>query len=113
MKFTGLTQEEAKRSREAHGANTLTQLPPDPLWKKLLRGFRDPMIRILLVALTVQLLLFFLGQAEWFEAAGVFLAIAIANGVSAVSERRQEGKAGALRAEADAIAAEAIGEGLP
>ena len=102
MKFTGLTQEEAKRSREAHGANTLTQLPPDPLWKKLLRGFRDPMIRILLVALTVQLLLFFLGQAEWFEAAGVFLAIAIANGVSAVSERRQEGMAGALRAEADA-----------
>ncbi len=102
MKFTGLTQEEAKRSREAHGANTLTQRPPDPLWKKLLRGFRDPMIRILLVALTVQLLLFFLGQAEWFEAAGVFLAIAIANGVSAVSERRREGKAGALRAEADA-----------
>ena len=102
MKFTGLSPEEVQRSRAEHGANTLTQLPPDPLWKKLLRGFRDPMILILLVALGIQLVLFFLGQAEWYEAAGVFVAIAIANGVSAVSERRQEGKAGALRAEADA-----------
>lgn len=98
----GLTQSEAEASRKEHGANTLTQIPPDPLWKKILEGFKDPMIMILLVALVVQVALFFMGQAEWFEPAGILLAIMIANGVSAVSESKQEGKASALKAEEEA-----------
>ena len=98
----GLTQSEAEESRKKYGANTLTQIPPDPLWKKILEGFKDPMIMILLVALVVQVVLFFLGQAEWFEPAGILVAIMIANGVSAVSESKQEGKASALKAEEEA-----------
>lgn len=98
----GLTQSEAEESRKKNGANTLTQIPPDPLWKKILEGFKDPMIMILLVALVVQVVLFFLGQAEWFEPAGILVAIMIANGVSAVSESKQEGKASALKAEEEA-----------
>ena len=101
----GLTQSEAEESRKKNGANTLTQIPPDPLWKKILEGFKDPMIMILLVALVVQVVLFFLGQAEWFEPAGILVAIMIANGVSAVSESKQEGKASALKAEEEAIKA--------
>ena len=98
----GLTQSEAEESRKKNGTNTLTQIPPDPLWKKILEGFKDPMIMILLVALVVQVVLFFLGQAEWFEPAGILVAIMIANGVSAVSESKQEGKASALKAEEEA-----------
>ena len=67
MKFQGLSPQEVEASRKQHGSNALTQLPPDPLWKKLLEGFKDPMIMILLVALVVQVVLFFLHQAEWFE----------------------------------------------
>ena len=51
MKHNGLTRQEVGCSRKTHGANTLTQIPPDPLWKKILEGFKDPMIMILLVAL--------------------------------------------------------------
>lgn len=51
MKHHGLTAREVEESRKKHGANTLTQIPPDPLWKKILEGFKDPMIMILLVAL--------------------------------------------------------------
>lgn len=57
---------------------------------------------ILLVALAVQVVLFFLGQAEWFEPAGILIAIMIANGVASVSESKQEGKASALKAEEEA-----------
>ena len=57
---------------------------------------------ILLVALVVQVVLFFLGQAEWFEPAGILIAIMIANGVASVSESKQEGKASALKAEEEA-----------
>ncbi|MBE6355557.1 MAG: calcium-translocating P-type ATPase, PMCA-type [Lentisphaerae bacterium] len=98
----GLTSKEVDESRQKHGANTLTQIPPDPLWKKILEGFQDPMIMILLVALVVQVVLFFLKQAEWFEPVGILIAILIANGVASISESSQENKASALKAEEEA-----------
>lgn len=102
MEFKGLTSGEVEKSRAEHGANTLTQIPPDPLWKKILEGFGDPMIIILLVALAVQVILCFMGQSEWYEPVGILIAIMIANGVAAVSESKQEGKASALKAEEEA-----------
>lgn len=102
MKRTGLTAEQVEESRNKHGSNSLTQIPAEPLWEKILEGFKDPMIMILLVALVVQVVLFFLGQAEWFEPAGILIAIMIANGVASVSESKQEGKASALKAEEEA-----------
>ena len=102
MKFQGLSPQEVEASRKQHGSNALTQIPPDPLWKKLLEGFKDPMIMILLAALVIQVILFFLGQAEWFEPVGILIAILIANGVAAVSENKQEGKASALKEEEEA-----------
>ena len=102
MKRTGLTAEQVEESRNKHGSNSLTQIPAEPLWKKILEGFKDPMIMILLVALAVQVVLFFLGQAEWFEPAGILIAIMIANGVASVSESKQEGKASALKAAEEA-----------
>ena len=102
MKRTGLTAEQVEESRNKHGSNSLTQIPAEPLWKKILEGFKDPMIMILLVALVVQVVLFFLGQAEWFEPAGILIAIMIANGVASVSESKQVGKASALKAEEEA-----------
>lgn len=102
MKLTGLTTQQVEESRSKHGSNSLTQIPPDPLWKKIFEGFKDPMIMILLVALVVQVVLFFLGQAEWFEPVGILIAILIANGVASVSESKQEGKASALKAEEEA-----------
>ena len=102
MKHPGLTAKQVEESRQQHGANTLTQIPPDPLWKKILEGFKDPMIMILLVALVVQVVLFFLGQSEWFEPVGILVAILIANGVASISENKQEGKASALKEEEEA-----------
>ena len=61
------------------------------------------MFMIFMVALIIQLVLFFIGQAEWFEPIGIFVAIIIANGVASVSESKQEGKAIALKAEEEAM----------
>lgn len=102
MKFTGLSTKQVEESRQKYGANTLTQIPPEPLWKKILEGFKDPMIMILLVALAVQVVLFFLGETEWFEPVAILIAILIANGVASISENKQEGKASALKAEEEA-----------
>ena len=102
MKFQGLTKQQVEDSRRVNGSNVLTVVPPDPLWKKILEGFKDPMIMILMVALVIQVILFFLGQAEWFEPVGILIAILIANGVSSVSENKQENKASALKEEEEA-----------
>ena len=102
MKLQGLSSSQVEESRKQHGSNALTQIPPEPLWKKILEGFKDPMIMILLVALVIQVILFLLGQAEWFESVGILVAIVIANGVSSISENKQENKASALKEEEEA-----------
>ncbi len=102
MKLQGLSKQAVEESRQKYGSNSLTQIPPDPLWKKILEGFKDPMIIILCVALVIQVVLFFFGKAEWYEPVGILIAIMIANGVASVSENKQEGKASALKAEEEA-----------
>ena len=102
MKLKGLSSQEVEESRKQNGTNELTQISPDPLWKKILEGFKDPMIMILMVALIIQVVLFFLGQAEWFEPVGILIAILIANGVASISENKQENKASALKEEEEA-----------
>ncbi len=99
MNKTGLTRQQVEESRRQHGSNKLTELPPDPLWKKILEGFKDPMIMILLVALAIQVVLWIMGKAEWYEPVCVLVAILLANGVASVSEHSQEGKASLLKAE--------------
>ena len=102
MNRQGLTSQAVEESRKKFGSNMLTQIPPEPLWKKFLKGFRDPMIMILLVALLVQVILFLLDQAEWFEPVGILIAILIANGISSISENSQENKAAVLKANEEA-----------
>lgn len=111
MTLQGLSQSAVEESRRKYGTNALTRIPPEPLWKKVLKGFTDPMITILCVALVIQVVLFILGshclkiirvETQWYEPVGVLIAILIANGVASVSESRQEGKACALKAEEEA-----------
>ncbi len=102
LKYAGLASGEAEESRRKYGSNRLTHIKPEPVIVKLLKGFLDPMIMILVVAFSVQVVLCFFGKAQWFEPVGVFIAILIANGVASVSQSMQEGKASALKEEEEA-----------
>lgn len=46
----GLTDAAVASSRQQFGANTLTPLPREPLWKKFIEKFDEPIIKILLAA---------------------------------------------------------------
>src|SRR4030088_932996 len=46
----GLGADNVAKSRQAFGANQLTPLPREPLWKKFLEKFDEPIIKILLAA---------------------------------------------------------------
>src|SRR5438270_9039758 len=46
----GLSPEAVHQSRQLFGSNRLTPLPREPLWKKFLGKFDEPIIKILLAA---------------------------------------------------------------
>src|SRR3984957_5921302 len=47
---TGLNPDAVDKSRAQFGANRLTPLPREPLWKKFIEKFDEPIIKILLAA---------------------------------------------------------------
>lgn len=82
---TGLTAEQVIASRQQHGDNVLTPPARDPLWKQFLGKFDDPLIKILLVALTLSVALsiyeFYwlgMGPSIFFEPLGILIAVVLA-----------------------------------
>ena len=72
----GLTNDAVLQSRATHGANTLTPLPREPLWKKFIEKFDEAIIKILLAAALLSMFVeLFQGNPA---AAGVTLGIVAA-----------------------------------
>ncbi len=85
IKASGLTDEQVKRSLEKYGKNELTQIKTESFFSKFLKSFRDPIIKILIVALFITLLLPGSGGG-FFEAAGIAVSIVVSTLVSTLSE---------------------------
>lgn len=90
----GLTAEQVIESRRDHGNNLLTPPKKEPVWKLFLEKFQDPIIRILLITLTlsvaVSLYQYFTGVADsrvLLEPLGIFIAVMLATGVGFAFER--------------------------
>ncbi|WP_298614261.1 calcium-translocating P-type ATPase, PMCA-type [uncultured Odoribacter sp.] len=78
--YTGLSEQQVKENREKYGENLLTPPPQVPLWKLFLEKFKDPIIRILLVAAALSLIISILHN-EYAETIGIIVAILLATGV--------------------------------
>ncbi|MCL2487700.1 MAG: cation-transporting P-type ATPase, partial [Oscillospiraceae bacterium] len=85
----GLTTAQAAAARERYGSNELAGRERGGFWRQFLAGFGDPIIKILLTALAVNLLFLFTG-ADWIEPAGIAAAILLATFVSTLSEYGSE-----------------------
>ncbi len=87
--MTGLTQSEVIRSREEYGTNQLPKKEPKRVWRMVLENLSDPIIRILIGALIVNIL-FTYRNINWPESLGILAAVIIATVVSVISERSGE-----------------------
>jgi len=76
----GLTDNEVKESRAKHGENTLTPPKRTPLWKLYLDKYKDPIIKILLVAVVISLALACM-NGDFIETVGIVFAIILATTV--------------------------------
>ena len=90
MEKYGLKAQEVAVSKKLHGRNILTRPVRQNFASKLWENMQDPMIRVLLVALAINMLFAYMGQADWVETMGILLAILLAVIVSTWSEYSNE-----------------------
>ena len=103
MQKRGLTDEQVRASREQYGDNRLTEQASESFWDKLKGNFGDPMIKILCVALAINVVFAILGQVAWYESVGIALAVILATFVSTLSEYKNESAFQKLQEEASQI----------
>lgn len=110
MKIKGLSEREAAQSREKYGSNRLSEGESESFFDKLRENLSDPMIKILIAALLINAVIYFLSlwglvraEVMWYEPLGIAAAIAIATLVSTFSEYKNETAFRALRDEAAKI----------
>ncbi|MBQ7971479.1 MAG: cation-transporting P-type ATPase, partial [Clostridia bacterium] len=85
----GLTDEQVRASRKKYGSNILSRKKRKSFFLSFLSSFGDPIIKILLVALGINVLFLF-HDADWFEAVGIAVAIFLATFISTLSEYGSE-----------------------
>ena len=85
----GLSREEVTASRTAHGANVMSVAKRQGFWRHFFGNLGDPVIRILLCALGVNLIFVFQG-GDWIETVGIAVSVFLATLISTVSERGSE-----------------------
>ena len=95
--FTGLTDAQVAESRSKHGVNILTPPEKEPLWKRFLGKFSDPLIIILLIAGALSIGISFYeflaldeGGSVFFEPVGIFIAILLATGLAFIFELKAD-----------------------
>ena len=85
-KRLGLTQTEIDASRKKYGSNKMTRRKEEPLAISFIKNLGDPIIRVLLISLAVNIAFTF-NNIDWFETGGIVIAILLATGISTISER--------------------------
>ena len=98
----GLTEDEVISSRRDHGENTLKKIKQKGFFRKFLENLSDPIIKILLIALAIEVIFTF-RDCNYFEIGGIVAAILIATTVSTVSEIGSEAAFRKLEAEMSAL----------
>ena len=73
----GLSEKAVEESRITHGDNTLSPPRKTSMWQLYLEKYKDPIIRILLVAATISLILAIV-KGDYMETIGIFIAIFLA-----------------------------------
>ena len=93
--INGLNNQEVLASRQKYGENLLTSPTKEPMWKRFITKFEDPLIIILLVAGILSIAISFYeyyglheGTEVFFEPVGIFIAILLATGMAFFFEEK-------------------------
>ena len=87
--YTGLSSEQAECARARYGRNLYPMMKRKTLVRRFLESMNDPIIRILLIAMAVNVL-FTIRNVNWAETAGIIIAVLVSSVVSTLSEYGSE-----------------------
>ena len=90
MRLNGLSSREVERSRKEHGLNDITQMPQMSFIQRFFGIFKNGFIIVVLLALAIQTVLFFLGSVSRSVPVETLAALFMFCMVSAVAERKNE-----------------------
>jgi magnesium-transporting ATPase (P-type) len=88
-RINGLTSIEVEKSQKLHGDNSLKKEKGKGFLKRFFENLSDPIIRILMIALALQVVFTF-PDLDYFELFGIISAILLSTMVSTISEYRSE-----------------------
>ena len=118
-RYSGLNDAQVAESRRVNGMNILTPPEKEPVWKKFLEKFSDPLIIILMVAgvLSVAISIYEYavlneGFKVFFEPIGIFLAIILATGLGFYFEQKADREFAILNQVNDDVPVQVIRNGL-
>ena len=102
----GLSSDEAQRRLQQYGPNQLQATPPIPKWRKFLAQFTNPLVLLLLVAVVISLIAWYIeGMHELPYEAIAIIAIVLLNAVIGYfQEARAEAAVAALQKMTTAMA---------
>ena len=92
-KYKGINSADAPALREKYGTNSLLRIRGKGLLRRFFENLSDPIIKILLIALAIEVIFTF-GNCNLIEVFGIVAAILIATSVSTLSEYGSEKASG-------------------
>ncbi|MBQ9130428.1 MAG: HAD-IC family P-type ATPase, partial [Clostridia bacterium] len=87
--YKGLSDEQVRASKERYGENIYTKKKKKGLVRRFFENLNDPIVRVLLIAMAINLL-FTIRNINWMETAGIVIAVLISSIVSTLSEYGSE-----------------------
>lgn len=87
QQWNGLTNDQVEQSRARHGPNRLTPPPRMNAWLQFLEKFKDPVIRILIIAAVIATGVGIV-HGDYIEGIGILIAILLSTGLAFWNERQ-------------------------
>jgi len=97
----GLSSESVLESRKTYGQNEMTPPKRIPVWKQYLDKYQDPIIRILLIAVTLSAIVAIIEGNSLIDTLGIALAVILSTSIAFITEFRSNREFDALNAMRD------------
>jgi Ca2+-transporting ATPase len=108
---SGLKTPQVAEFRQKFGINAMTPPVREPLWKQYLEKFNDPIIKILLLAVTISLGVSLIQGSGFLDTIGIIIAILLSTGISFFNEYRSSKEFDVLNAHRDDMAIKVLRDG--
>jgi P-type Ca2+ transporter type 2C len=109
----GLRTSQVAEFRQRFGRNEMTPPVRESLWKQYLKHFDDPIIRILLLAVTISTIVSLIRGSGFLDILGIIAAILLSTGIAFFNEYRSSREFDILNATRDDMAVKVIRDGHP